>query len=356
MRDAIVLSGWNWETFNVPERVALGFVGLGSKVLYCENPVSRFRANGRNLEEIESRLYRLQPQFLGHRLNRIALGFPQLQARMVANQILKSAVSLGLEKPLVVYPHGEFFIPLCRELKRRGLPLVHLCMDYPEPGQEVHIEMSSLTLAIPKSVFHELRATYGLKIALIPQVTRMSCSRNPCGKNKPDAEFLAIQRPRLCYLGPVTNRLNLGVLEGLLKTRPDWHLVHFGEAKCLPLPNVHAIAWRSPEHLQNLLADSDVGFMPYDCFSEKNFHCVPLKLFDYFSAGLPVVSTSIVNLREFSDAIYFGDDVDQLAHAIQSALDEPVDSPRRGKRIRIAQEHSIESLSSALADCLRALA
>lgn len=356
MRDAIVLSGWNWKTFNVPERIALALVGLGSKVLYCENPVSRFRANGRNLEEIESRLYRLQPQFLGHRLNRIALGFPQLQARMVANQILQSAVSLGLQSPLVIYPHGEFFLPLCHELKRRGLPLVHLCMDYPEPGQEAHIEMSSLTLAIPKSVFHELRAAYGPKIALMPQVTRMSCSIQASTNIKSDDEFSTIQRPRLGYVGPIANRLNLSVLEDLLRSCLDWHFVHFGEAKCFPLPNVHVIPWRTPERLQEVIANLDVGFMPYDCSSKKNFHCMPLKLFDYFSAGLPVVSTPIVNLREFSDTIYFGDDAGELAHAIQLALDEPADSPRRAKRIRIAREHSIESLSSALADCLRTVA
>ena len=357
MRDAIVFSGWNWETFNVPERIALAFAHSGAKVLYCENPVSRFRARGRALEEIEKGIHRLRPEFLGHRLNHIPIGFSQLQARIVASQVIRSSTALGLEKPLVVYPHGEFFVPLCREFKRRGFSLIHVCMDYPEPGQNLLIEMSDLTLVIPKSVSHELHTKYGNKIALIPQVTRRSCPRcQIAGDARATEEFAAIPRPRLGYLGPVTDRLNLRVLEELLKARPDWQFMHFGAAKCLPLPNVHVISWRPPEKVKDVIANLDVGFMPYDRLSKKNFHCMPLKLFDYFSAGLPVVSTPIVNLQEFSDTIYFGDGTGKLAQAVQSALDEPADSPRRSARIRIAREHSIENLSSALAECLRVLA
>ena len=351
MRDAIIVSGWNWETFNVPERIALALARLGGKVLYCENPVSGLRRRGRPLKEIESGIYRFGPEFLGHRLNLVPVGFPQWQAKMVARQILRNASQLNLKDPLFFYAHGEFFLPLCREFKRRGFSLVHVCMDYPERGQEELIQLSDLTLTIPKSVFHQLRSKYGDKVALIPQVTRiLDVGRQAdvaAGTDTPD-EFAAIPRPRLGYIGPVTDRLNLRVLEKVLAARPDWQFLHFGAAKCLPLPNVHVIAWCAPEALKDVVANLDVGLMPYDCYSNKNFHCMPLKVFDYFYAGLPVVSTPIVNLWEFADTIYFGDDADELCRAIQSALDEPADSPNKSARIAIAREHSIEELSTAL--------
>lgn len=343
MRDAIVMSGWNWETFNVPERVALALAQLGSRVLYCENPVSRLRGRGRPLEEIEPGIFRLGPEFFGHRLNLLPGGFSQLQARMVANQVIENASKLNLKDPLFFCAHGKFFVPLCREFKRRGFRIVHVCMDYPEPGQEQHIELSDLTLVIPKSVFHQLRTKYEDKITLIPQVTR--ASEVKCTNSE---DLAAIPRPRLGYIGPVTDRLNLRVLESLLTARPDWQFLHFGAAKCLPLPNVHVMAWRPPQELQQLIAKLDVGLMPYDCYSNKNFHCMPLKVLDYFSTGLPVVSTPIVNLWEFSDTIYFGDDANELSRAIQSALDEPVDSPKKSARIAIAKKHSIEGLAACL--------
>ena len=348
-RDAIVMSGWNWETYNVPERVALALAHLGSKVLYCENPVSRLRGRGRPLEEIDSRIFRLGPEFFSHRLNSLPLGFSQLQARIVASQVLQNASKLNLKDPLFFYPHGEFFAPLCRDFKRKGFFLIHVCMDYPEPCQREHIELSDLTLAIPQSVFHQLRTKYGNKIARIPQVTRTSNARGEnCTNLGASDEFAAIPRPRLGYIGPVTDRLNLRVLESLLTARPDWQFLHFGAEKCLPLPNVHVMAWHSPEKLHDVIANLDVGLMPYDCYSNKNFHFMPLKVFDYFSIGLPVVSTPIVNLWEFSDTIYFGDDADELSRAIQSALDEPAGSPKKSARIAIAQEHSIEGLAHVL--------
>lgn len=163
-------------------------------------------------------------------------------------------------------------------------------------------------------------------------------------------EFPEIPRPRLGYLGPVTNRLNTQLPAQVLSSRPDWHFIHFGADKCLPIANVHAIPWREAKNLGEVIANLDVGFMPYDCYDNKNFHCMPLKLFDYFSKGIPVVSTPIVNLWEFSDTIYFGDDAEELCRAVQSALDEPVDSPKKAARIAIAKEHSIDALAAALCE------
>jgi len=348
-RDAIIVSGWNWETFNVPERVALALASLGAKVLYCENPVSRLRGPGRPLEEIESGVHRFGPEFFGHRLNRIPPGFPQWQARMVARQILQNASRLNLKDPLFIYTWGDFMVSLCREFKRKRFTLIHCCFDYPEPAQERHIELSDLTLTLSKTVFHQLKAKHGEKIALIPEVRWISDShQQTLASASPHDEFAAILKPRLGYIGPVTDRLNLKVLEKILRARPDWQFIHFGAAKCLPLPNVHVIAWRDPGKLKDVTANLDVGFMPYDCYSNKNFHCMPLKVFDYFHAGLPVVSTPIVNLWEFSDTIYFGDDAAELSRAVQLALDEPADSPKKSARIAIAKEHSIEGLAECL--------
>lgn len=346
-RDAIVLSGWTWEAFNVPERVSLALALLGARVLYCENPRSLFRSKKVPLTEVHPGIHRLIPRFLGHRINRLPYGVKP-QTRMIAKQILESAAKLQLKDPLFIYPHGDLFVPLCREFKRRGFPLIHGCFDYPEPGQERHIELSDLTLTLSKTICHQLKAKYPMKIALIPEVRWIESSNGRTCDSGPPADISAIPRPRLGYIGAVSNRLNLPALEGMLTAHPEWHFVHFGQPKCLALPNVHAIAWRDPVELQHLISQLDVGLMPYDCHSNKNFHCMPLKVFDYFLAGLPVVSTPIVNLWEFSDVIYFGDDSVELIRAIESALEEPPDSPQKARRIEIGKKNSIEALAEAL--------
>jgi glycosyltransferase involved in cell wall biosynthesis len=352
MRDAIVMSGWNWETFNVPERISLAFAHLGAKVLYCENPVSFLRGASRPQLEVEPRVYRTTPKFFGHRLNHIPVALPQLQSKLLIAQILRSAQDLCLENPLLVYPHGNF-APLCSAFKKRGFFLVHVCMDYPESGQECLIELSDLTLVIPKSLYEDMRARYGEKIQMIPQVGRLIEFRDAKAQSAMEASDLAsIPRPRLGYLGPADRRLDLRVLSRVLEARPDWHFLHFGESKCLPLENVHVLAWRSPERLNEIVAGLDVGFMPYARDDNKNLHCMPLKLFDYFALGKPVVSTRILNLLQFSETIYFADDAGELCRAIQAALDELPESPRKSKRMTIARENSIETLAEVLAKVL----
>jgi hypothetical protein len=46
MRDAIILSTWSWDRFNVPERIALALAMRGARVLYCEIPASPIQAEG----------------------------------------------------------------------------------------------------------------------------------------------------------------------------------------------------------------------------------------------------------------------------------------------------------------------
>src|SRR5690348_3546035 len=87
VHDAIVMSGWSWENYNDPERIALALSQLGAKVLYCENPSSRLRNSASEITEVESGIFRFRPQFLGHRLNGLHLGFDRLQARMIAAQV-----------------------------------------------------------------------------------------------------------------------------------------------------------------------------------------------------------------------------------------------------------------------------
>lgn len=347
VRDAIVMSGWNWETFNVPERVALALAHLGARVLYCENPVSRFHDGRRPIAEIEHNIYKLTPEFLGHRLNRFSPVLERLQAAMIAKQVLRAASELSLRHPLFIYPHGEFFVPLASEFKRRQFLLVHICMDYPEPYQGALIEMSDMTLLIPKSLYEELRQRYGHKICLIPQVTRLAEAKEDATASRKD-EIGEIRGPKLGYAGPADGRLNLTVLEQVLTAHPKWQFFHFGKSKCLPLANVHALAWQRQEGLKRIISGLDVGLMPYRCEDDKNLHCMPLKLFDYFALGKAVVSTPILNLFEYSDTIYFGNDADQISHAIQMALDEPADSPLRAKRMAIAERNSIETLADVL--------
>jgi glycosyltransferase involved in cell wall biosynthesis len=354
VRDAIVLSTWSWRVNNVPERIAQALAGTGAKILYCEMPVSRFRQRSSDARQIESRIFGFRPEYLGEKFSAFR-PVGNWQWRKVARTILGQAEALQLSDPVFIYSHIEHIAALCAAVRQSGLPLVHVCMDYPEPYQYELIELSDQTWVIPKTVFAELRAKYGEKTEWIPQSIHFDESREARTAATEPAEWSATGWPRLGYLGPLQARVNAGLVREVLARRPQWQLICFGGAELIPLRNVHSQAWTSPEELPNFIAGFDVGVMPYDLSNKKNLHCVPLKLFDYFAAGMPVVSTRVLSLAEFNELIYFGDTTGEFIAAIETALAEPATSPKREERKRIAREHSTEALGKRLAELMEGL-
>jgi glycosyltransferase involved in cell wall biosynthesis len=354
MRDAIVLSGWGWENCGTPERICLALSSLGAKVLHCEPPVSVFRAQKhRPLRELKKNIYGLQLQFLSSRAMEVPI-VRELQANAMCRQIRRAALAVNLRRPILMYSWLSNLFPVAAQISRDHKS-IHLCLDYTgvDPNYDRYVEVSDLTLAIPKTCYHRLKAKFGEKVMLLSQP--VDCARimrqSPVDGSEP-AELIGIPRPRLGYSGPALRRLNMPLLVTLLQNHPEWHFVSVGSGKVASLPNVHALPRVSPEALWGYAQGFDVGFMPYDCYDGFNLHCVPLKLFEYFALGIPVVSTPIINLWEYKNLVYFGDTAEELARAVAAALNEPVDSPKRAMRMEIARKHSIENLAMILHQCL----
>jgi glycosyltransferase involved in cell wall biosynthesis len=166
------------------------------------------------------------------------------------------------------------------------------------------------------------------------------------------AELRGIPHPRLTYLGVPQNRFHDALVKEVLSARPDWHFVHPGPWGDGKISNAHSLPWISQEALPGILSGTDVGFMPYDCRRDREYHCAPLKLFDYFAAGLPVVSTPIVFLWELQDLVYLGDTSAEIIAAVENALAEPPDSPKRDKRKEFARKHGLDKIAELLRQIL----
>ena len=351
MRDAIVLSGWTWEANNVPERMAQVLAHGGAKVLYCEKPISLFKDSAKPLTEVEKGLFVLGLTFFAQRLNSFR-AVRRFQTEFVLKQILRNAEILQLKNPLLVYPHGDF-LPLIADFKQRGFPLINICMDYELSIMMEHVRLSDLTLVIPLAAYRDLKLEFGDKIKRIPQFASQAL-KGIKNETSEVNELAGIGRPRLGYLGNLTGRVSYSLLSDILAIHPEWQFIAFGSPDGrLRLPNVHILPWRPLQQFEIVLEQLDIGFMPYDS-SPKTMHCVPLKPFDYFARGLPVVATPIDYLREpeFDGLVYLGSTAEELAKAISLALSEPADSPKKDKRMAVAQDHSVENLSPLLASVL----
>ena len=347
MRDAIVYSGSAWESCNVCERFAIALAQLGSRVLYCDNPASNLNKQKSEMNEVADAIHRIRPAIWGQRLNK----FPPLahvQSRMVTKQIIEAANHLELRRPFFIYSYMGKQLAICRQMKRRGYSLIHICMDYPEPKLSEHAALADYTFVIPRAAVEPLRKIIGKRVILLPQLGPPIQKETTPNSETLRAALDSIPRPRLTYLGVPQTRLDLEILRKVLEARPNWHFIHFGPADTLQFKNSHALRWGPPADLSCVVAATDVGLMPYDCADAREYNCVPLKMLDHFAVGAPIAATPIATFQELSDVIYLGKNAEELIRAIESALSEPPDSPKRARRKEIAREHSLENIAAFL--------
>ena len=360
VKDAIVY-GYDWETANASERVALALARVGVKVLHCDSAASAIKKPNVRLRQIESNLFTFRPWVYSHRLNRLP-ALPRIQSDMVVRQIFDHARSLGMEKPVFLYANlGKFLAPLCEAVRQRGCRLVHVAIDYVENLSPLHVVQSDLTLAFSRTLCHRMRAVWGDKIHQVPHGIDLRPFRNlRASPENPAAVLSGVPRPRLGYAGAfASDFLNNRLHRELLESRPDWNFASFQartkQSRIAPvatLSNAHSLPWQAPREFAECVASFDVGLMPYDCSNTVLYNGPPMKLWDYFALGIPVVATPLIHLWEYEGLLFLGETANELERAVQKALAEPTDSPLRQKRKELAEQHSMEALGRILQSIL----
>jgi UDP-galactopyranose mutase len=136
--------------------------------------------------------------------------------------------------------------------------------------------------------------------------------------------------PRLGYFGVIDERMDLELIEGVARARPDWHLVFIGPlAKIGPedlpvAPNLHFLGKRAYEGLADYVANWDVAILPF-ARNEATRFISPTKTPEYLAAGRPVVSTSIRDVvRPYAEKqlVHIADTVDTFVAAAEKAMAE----------------------------------
>lgn len=133
--------------------------------------------------------------------------------------------------------------------------------------------------------------------------------------------------PVIAYVGNLSARLDVDLLEAVARARPQWNLVLVGSAHLDQsvlalerLPNVSFPGVLPYRQVHDLLAHVDVGLIPH-VDNEMTRSMNPLKAFVYVAAGVPVVSTPVANLADFGGLITVASDAEGFVAAIERHLD-----------------------------------
>lgn len=114
-----------------------------------------------------------------------------------------------------------------------------------------------------------------------------------------------IPHPRIGYFGVIDERMDLTLIEGIARRKPDWHIVMVGPVAkisndALPkLPNIHYLGMKSYHELPSYISGWDIAMLPF-AHNESTRYISPTKTPEYLAAGKPVISTPIIDvLRQY---------------------------------------------------------
>ncbi len=116
-------------------------------------------------------------------------------------------------------------------------------------------------------------------------------------------EISELPRPVLGFWGLIENWVDVELLAAIAREKPSWSLALIGpiatdvSAKD-GLANVHLLGRRSYEQLPAFAKGFDVGLIPFRV-NDLTRAVNPIKLREYLSAGLPVVSTPMPEVQRY---------------------------------------------------------
>lgn len=247
---------------------------------------------------------------------------------------------------LVAFPRWTEVAQALR--KELGFPIVYDCHDL-LPGfrriaadilkkEETLLRDSDLLVFSSASLMARIRLAFPL-----PEGKTMII------RNGVDAElFEAAHRDRAPglprkagYAGALDHWFDFESVVAAVERYPEWTFELIGRpensevARLARYSNVNIAGELPHQSLPGRMAQWDVAMIPF-LRNELTEATNPIKLYEYLSAGLPVVSTRLPEAEQYRDLVYCADTPQQFAAQLGTAVEEDT-AARRARRVAFAR-------------------
>jgi glycosyltransferase involved in cell wall biosynthesis len=276
-----------------------------------------------------------------------------LNARLLRAQVGHTVKALGFERPLLwsYVPQADWLVDTLQPSA-----IVYHCVDdiAAQKGvaaaafreAEAHFAArADLVLASAPALAERMR-TLNENVFYAPNVADTERFAKALEVGFVDPAMAALPGPRLVFTGAVVaTKLDLGLLEGIARARPNWTIALVGPVGAgdpltditalESLPNVHLLGARPYVALPEVLRGADVALVPY-AINDLTRSVFPMKVYEYLAAGLPVVTTPLPALAETTGVLVAADAPATVA-AVERALAEDGQAARRARSAAVRE-------------------
>ncbi len=378
-RDIVCVGFADWEAgLWTNQQHLMSRLATGNRVLFVESlGLRRPQLAGRDLRRILRRIAAglrpprtrdgvqvLSPLVLPLHGNPAARA---LNARLLPALVGRSARRLGMSRPVL-----WAYVPQAEQLLERldpGIVIYHCVDDIAaqkgvdaasfRAAEERFAARADVVSASAPSLARRMRELSD-NVLEAPNVADTALFATALEDGPVDGALAELAEPRIVFCGAISaTKLDLGLLAGLARLRPQWTLALVGPvgagdpgtdvSELSGLANVHLLGPRDHDRLPAVLRGAAAGLIPYG-LNELTASVFPMKVYEYLAAGLPVVATPLPALEGLT-AIGFAADAESTAIRLEREL--AADTPAaRAERSRAAAGHSwgarLEQIAAAL--------
>ena len=213
-----------------------------------------------------------------------------------------------------------------------GSKLVYDCMDDWETFQnmgvfniseEKHLVRETDVLVVTGAELEKKFAAQGLH----PVLARNGADYPFFAKAVSNRLLDGVKRPIIGYFGAIADWIDLDLVYEVARRRPQYSFVLIGQifgrdVKALEsLGNVLLLGNKPYAEIPAYLYSFDACLIPF-LLNQVTKATDPVKLYEYFSLGKPVVATDMKELGQCGDLIYIGHDAEDFAAKVDLAVTE----------------------------------
>jgi hypothetical protein len=195
----------------------------------------------------------------------------------------------------------------------------------PASMREVERELIARADAVfvtARRLYENTAAQAGDKVIYMPNGVDYPHFSRP--RSTEPVDLAAIPHPRILYIGAISYWYDFDLLEAAARGLPDYHFVLVGPAhvdlqQLKAFSNIHVLGARPYAQIPDYMQHCDVGIMPF-VKNALTDTISPIKFFEYFAAGLPVVAVSLHEIEGLASPAALTRTTDEFIDALKAAV------------------------------------